>query len=128
MKAFLSSVFTVLAGILIVCSPVWAHHGASMFDMNHLISVKGTVTAFDWENPHVMIYADAASAQGNTQKWSIELRGGPHVLAKAGWSKDTIRVGDQITFVGHPNKKGLFNMRLQKVVFSNGMQLFPKNP
>jgi hypothetical protein len=125
MKVYLSSVFAVVAGLLLVCSPVFAHHGGSMYDMAHLTSVKGTVTAFDWANPHVMIYADVMDSKGDVQKWSIETRGGPNVLAKAGWTKDTIKVGEQITLVGHPNKNGSANMRLQKVVFTNGMELFP---
>jgi hypothetical protein len=47
------------------------------------------------------------------------------VLAKAGWTKSTIKAGKQITFVGHPNKNGSSNMRLQKIVFANGMKLYP---
>jgi len=125
MKAYLSSIFALATGLLIVCSPVFAHHGGSMYDNAHLTNVKGTVTTFDWANPHVMIYAEVIDGKGGMQKWSIETRGGPNVLAKAGWTKDTIKVGEQITFVGHPNKDGSPNMRLQKVVFANGMELYP---
>jgi hypothetical protein len=125
MKGYLSSIFAVAIGFLIVCNPVFAHHGGSMYDSARLTNVKGTVTAFDWANPHVMIYADVIDAHGDQQKWSVETRGGPNVLAKAGWTKDTIKVGEQVTLVGHPNKNGSFNMRLQKVVFANGMELYP---
>jgi hypothetical protein len=125
MKVYLSLVFAVLAGFLIICSPAFAHHGGSMYDRTHVINVKGTVTTYEWANPHVMIYADAVGGNGDVQKWSIETRGGPNVLAKAGWSKDTIKVGEQITLVGYRNKNGTFNMRLQKVIFANGMELLP---
>jgi hypothetical protein len=126
MKTYrLSFFYALMAGIFMVCSPVFAHHGGSMYDRNRLVSVKGTVTAYDWANPHVMIFAQAADAKGSIQKWSIETRGGPNVLSKAGWSKDTIKVGEQITLIGYPNKNGSTNMRLQKVVFTNGMELYP---
>ena len=125
MKVYRSIIFGLVAGFLIVGTPVFAHHGGSMYDMAHVTSVKGTVTSFDWANPHVMIYADAVDAKGIVQKWSVETRGGPNVLTKAGWTKSTIKVGEQITLVGHPNKNGSPNMRLQKVVFDNGMELYP---
>jgi hypothetical protein len=125
MKANLSLVFALIAGLLALCNPVFAHHGGSMYDRARVTSVKGTVTSFDWANPHVMIYADVIGGKGDVQKWSIETRGGPNVLSKAGWTKDTIKVGEQVTLVGHPNKNGSTNMRLQKVVFDNGMELYP---
>jgi uncharacterized protein DUF6152 len=125
MKAYRSSVFAVVAGIFIVCGPVFAHHGGSMYDRAHVVSVKGVVTTYDWANPHVMIYAEVMEEKGIIQKWSVETRGGPNVLSKAGWTKGTIKVGEQITLVGYPNKNGSTNMRLQKVVFANGMELYP---
>jgi len=125
MKGYQISLFVLLAGLFLVCSPTYAHHGGSMYDRAHSIKVKGTVTAYEWANPHVMIYADAIDNNDAVQKWSVETRGGPNVLMKAGWSKDTIRVGEEITLVGYPNKNGTPNMRLQKVIFSNGMELFP---
>ena len=120
-----SIVFAAVLGCLTLCGPVFAHHGGGMYDRSRTISVKGTVAVFDWANPHVMIYADVTDGNGGTQKWSIETRGGPNVLAKAGWSKETIKVGEQVTLVGYPNKNGSPNLRLQKVIFTNGMELYP---
>jgi len=124
-KTYRWTVFAVITGIFMVCSPVFAHHGGSMYDRTRVVSVKGAVAAYDWANPHVMIYAQVVDAKGLIQKWSVETRGGPNVLSKAGWTKDTIKVGEQITLVGYPNKDGSTNMRLRKVVFSNGMELYP---
>jgi Family of unknown function (DUF6152) len=127
MKAYLFHIFAACAGFLLVCNPAYAHHGGSMYDMNRLTRVKGTVTEYDWENPHVIIHADVKDEKGDMQKWSVETRGGPNVLAKAGWTQSTIKVGERITLVGHPNKNGSPNMRLQKVIFANGMELYPKS-
>jgi Family of unknown function (DUF6152) len=125
MKVNRSFVFAAVAGFLIICSPAFAHHGGGMYDRTRTVSVKGTVTVFDWANPHVMIFVDGTDGKAGTQKWSVETRGGPKVLAKAGWGKDTIKVGEEITLVGYPNKNGSPNMRLQKVRFTNGMELYP---
>jgi len=120
-----------LAGLLTVCafaliaSPLRAHHGTAGYDMANMTIRKATVTGFEWANPHVMIFVDGTDGKGGAQKWSVETRGGPRVLAKSGWSKDTIKVGEEITVVGYPNKNGSPNMRLQKVRFTNGMELYP---
>lgn len=128
MKVYLAMALAILPGFLMMPSSALAHHGASMFDMERLVSVKGTVANFEWANPHVMIYADVKDSKGNTQKWAIELRGSPSVETRAGWNKETIKPGDQLTFFGHPAKNGSDNMRLQKVVLSNGMALYPDPP
>jgi hypothetical protein len=106
----------------------YGHHGASMFDMNTLVTKAGTVTDFQFINPHGMIYFDAQDENGNVAKWSAETRGGPNVLTKAGWTQDTRKKGDQITFVGHPAKDGSNSMRLAKVVFPDGRELSPDLP
>jgi hypothetical protein len=94
-----------------------------MFDMTKLVTTAGTVTDFEFINPHGMIYFDARDEEGNITKWSAETRGGPNVLARLGWTKDTLKPGDQITFVGHPAKNGSRNMRLAKVIFPDGKEL-----
>jgi hypothetical protein len=125
MKVYLSAVFLLIAGYLMSSNPAFAHHGGSMFDRAHPISLKGVVSNYEWANPHVMIYVDGKDDKGIERKWTIETRGGPNVLAKAGWTKDTIKAGDQLTFVGYPAKNGSESMRLQKIVMSNGMELYP---
>jgi hypothetical protein len=116
---------TLAIFLLVVLIPASAHHGASMFDMKQLITVKGTVASFEWANPHAMIYADVKDDRGNMQKWLIELRGGPNALTRAGWNKDTLKPGDQVTLIGHPAKNGTNSMRLAKVVLANGQELDP---
>jgi Family of unknown function (DUF6152) len=96
-----------------------------MFDMTKLVTQAGKVTDFEFINPHGMIYFDARDEKGNAVKWSAETRGGPNVLVRAGWTKDTLKVGDQITFVGHPAKNGSNTMRLDKVIFPDGRELRP---
>jgi hypothetical protein len=100
-----------------------AHHGfQDWFDMSRSVTIKGTVTNFDWTNPHSYIYLDVKDSKGNIEKWSIEL-GAVGMLARAGWRKDTLKPGDEITAIGNPGKDGKPLMHLSKIVFANGQEL-----
>jgi hypothetical protein len=100
-----------------------AHHGfVSWFDTTRSISVKGTVTGFDWTNPHAYIYMDVKNERGAVEKWSIEL-GALAMLSRAGWKRDTLKYGDEITAIGNPAKDGKPTMHLSKIVFANGQEL-----
>jgi hypothetical protein len=103
--------------------PTFAHHGfVSWFDMSRSTTVKGTVTNFDWTNPHAYIYLDVKDEKGNNEKWTAEL-GAPGMLARAGWRRDTLKSGDEITAIGNPAKDGKPLMHLSKIVFANGQEL-----
>jgi hypothetical protein len=125
LRIWISAFLGAVVGLLVVSGPVYAHHGAAMYDMEHSITVKGTVTSFEWSNPHAMIYAEGKDEKGNLQKWTIEIRGGPNVLTRAGWNRDTLKPGEQVTFIGHPAKNGTNNMRLAKILLASGQELDP---
>ena len=101
----------------------YAHHGfVSWFDMSKSVTVKGTVTSFDWTNPHSYIYLEAKDEKGAAEKWTIEL-GALSMLARAGWRKDTLKPGDEITVIGNRAKDGKPIMHLEKVVLASGQEL-----
>ena len=114
----------VIAALLLSLSgPALAHHGfVSWFDMGRSVTVKGTVTSFDWTNPHAYIYLEVKNEKGPTEKWTAEL-GAIAMLTRAGWKKDTLRPGDAITAIGNPAKDGKPIMHLDKIVLSNGQEL-----
>ncbi|MBZ5645181.1 MAG: hypothetical protein LAO19_20670 [Acidobacteriia bacterium] len=103
-----------------------AHHGLSAYDMSKTISVKGTVTEFDFMNPHSAIHLETKDDKGNAEQWLVEADS-PNNLARAGWKKDSIKTGDQVTIVGNRAKDGSKVMRLQKVVFADGKELKPRS-
>ena len=71
-------------GLLIVCNPIFAHHGtAASFDNAHRMTVKGTVTEFVWSNPHCQLYLDVKNDMGEVVNWGIELLS-PGNLVKIG--------------------------------------------
>jgi hypothetical protein len=90
--------------------------------MANTTTVKGTVTQFDWSNPHVWISFEARDDKGNIEKWAA---GGPSPsrMAGTGWDKSTLKPGDQITAVGHRISDGSNSLRLEKVVLPDGREL-----
>jgi hypothetical protein len=110
------------AGILIVCLPVFAHHGGSDYDVQHPRTLKGTVTEFFWSNPHCQVFLDSKDDSGKVVNWTVETLA-PAVLKRAGWSHDTLHPGDQITITFVPSKKGTPVGMLRKVVLPDGAEL-----
>jgi Family of unknown function (DUF6152) len=111
--------------LLVACGQVSAHHGSSNYDMSKSVSVKGTVTQFDFINPHSAIHLEAKDDKGNVEPWLIEADS-PNNLARAGWTRDAIKPGDLVTIVGNRLKDGAKVMRLQKVIFADGKELKPR--
>ncbi len=118
-------IFSATAALLLLSlgGAAYAHHGfVSWFDMSRSTTVKGTVTSFDWTNPHAYIYLDVKDEKGATEKWSIEL-GAIAMLSRAGWRRDTLKPGDEITAIGNRAKDGKPIMHLAKILFANGQEL-----
>jgi DNA/RNA endonuclease YhcR with UshA esterase domain len=102
-----------------------AHHGLASYDTTKTVTVTGTVTKFDFINPHSAIHIDVKDDTGNIENWLIEADS-PNNLARAHWNKDSLKPGDQVSIVGNRMKNGSKVMRLQKAVFSNGRELKPR--
>ena len=126
MKNWLLKLFAGLAVLGMVSAPVFAHHGTSAYDTTKLTTVKGTVTDFQFNNPHVMISVEAKDDKGNVEVWTSEANS-PNVLTRHGWNRDMIKKGDQITIIGNRPKNGAKTLRLQKVVLSDGQELDPNS-
>ncbi len=102
----LSLLACVLAIVMLPsAAPSYAHHGTAGYDMEKVITVKGKVTEFDWVNPHCVIYVDAKDDNGEVQHWALEL-GAPQHMIRSGWSKNSVKVGDDISAETHPAKNG----------------------
>jgi hypothetical protein len=114
--------FAVATGLIVIPVPIFAHHGNAEYDEKRPRTVKGTVTEFMWASPHSKIFLDAKDANGSVVHWSIETLS-PGKLARAGWTKDAVKPGDQVTVTFSPAKNGSATGFLQKVVFLDGKQL-----
>ena len=111
-----------LIGSLALATAALAHHGTANYDTTKTITVKGTVTDFQFVNPHVQIYWDAKDNSGAAQKWQGELTS-PNRLTRVGWSKSSIKSGDTITISGYPTKSGSNEIWIQKIMLANGDEL-----
>jgi hypothetical protein len=119
----------ILAGLalcLFAPGPLFAHHGDAAYDTAKLVTIKGTVTDFQFINPHVEISIEVRKADGTVEGWQGELNS-PNILARSsGWKRNTLKPGDEIVLEGHRAKNGLKVLRVEKVSLSDGTELFPK--
>ena len=107
---------------LLLASHAFSHHSDSIYDMGTLVTVTGTVEQFEFLNPHEIINLDVAGANGAIEKW-IVFGSAPAVLAKVGWTKNTIKPGERITITGFQYKDGRKGMLQLKVMRSDGTAL-----
>jgi len=113
--------FAFAIGLALQSNPVFAHHSTAEYDMTALTSVKGTVTQFEWSNPHAYIYIEVKDDKGKAAKWTAELAS-LGMLARVNWKRDTVKPGDEITIIGNRTRSGTNQMRLNKIQFANGQE------
>jgi hypothetical protein len=100
----MNRVFLALIVAALWTGSVFAHHPFSAeFDMNQTVTVSGTVTKVEWQNPHVYAYIDAKDDQGRNVNWKVELAS-PSELMKAGWTQTSLRNGSMVSFKGWKSK------------------------
>jgi hypothetical protein len=111
----------IVVGLFLVSASLSAHHSWPV-SYSKMVTVKGTVTALTWENPHPMISLDVRGSDGKTEKWSV---GGPAItrMEASGWTRTTLKVGDVITGIGYQFADGAKIIRLEKVVLADGKEL-----
>jgi hypothetical protein len=86
-------------------SSAMAHHSFAMFDQTKPLTLSGTVTAFEWTNPHAYIEVDVPEEKGGTKHWSVEL-GSPSILMQSGWKFSDLKKGDKVTVRISPLRSG----------------------
>ena len=123
MKTFLS---VLLAGV-VVSTPLLAHHGNAAFDAGKKVELTGTVTEWDWANPHCWLKFDATDDKGNVAHWIVETSN-PADMTNLGWSRQVLRPGDHVTVSLQPVKNGAPIGRVLQVVLANGQTLGTRIP
>jgi len=123
-----SAVLAAGAGMLLSVLPLVAHHSfAAEFDASKPITVKGTVTAMDWVNPHSHLRFDVKAEDGTIQHWSAECLP-PNGLYRQGWRKTSVKPGEEVEVRGFKAKDGTNYMWAQSVTTGDGRRLFAGSP
>lgn len=120
----------VVAGIALMLAavPVAAHHSfAAQYDGNKPITLRGTVAAMLWSNPHGHLYIDVKGPDGKVVRWEVEF-GAPTALFRRGWRKNDLPVGAEVVVQGFLAKDGSPTANANTVTLSDGRELFAGAP
>ena len=113
-----------LCCILVASARLFAHHSfAAEFDAKKPLELKGTLTNLEWVNPHAWIHMDVKDEKGNVVNWAFEL-GSPNILMRNGWTKDSLKAGDEIIVNGSAAKDGSHLANAKTVKLANGQRVF----
>jgi hypothetical protein len=111
-----------LLALSLSSGPLLAHHGNAAFDRSKTVTVTGTVTKWQFINPHSGIWINVTDKNGKTDEWSGELQGTLDLYRHFGWNKNTFKPGDTITLIGNPARDGSHALWMSKVVFPDGKE------
>jgi hypothetical protein len=100
-----------------------AHHSfAAEYDRNKPVTLMGSVTKVEWMNPHVYFYIDVKEPAGTAATWAIE-GGAPNTLYRAGWRKDSLKIGDVVTVHGYLARDGTKLANMSTVILADGREV-----
>jgi hypothetical protein len=122
MKSKLLLFVLLAATVLTLSAPLFAHHGNAALDVGKKVTVKGTVTEWLWANPHCWLKVDVKDDSGKVVNWVGETNNAADMIEK-GWSKQTFKVGDQVSVTMEPVKNGKPAGKVLEVVLPNGQTL-----
>jgi hypothetical protein len=113
------SLWLLVCFVVLLTVPALAHHSfAAEYDSSKPVKLKGVVTKVDWTNPHVYFFMDVEGDQGKIINWGFEM-GPPNGLARSGWTRNTMKVGDEVTVEGTLAKDGTHQANARSVTMTN---------
>src|SRR5688500_14794035 len=109
----------VAAALLIAAGKTTAHHSfAAEFDATKPITLRGFVTKVEWTNPHVWFYINVKDESGRVTNWGAEM-GPPHGLQGRGWTRTTMKIGDEVIVNATRARNGSFRVNARNVVMAS---------
>src|SRR5215510_4064758 len=108
----------LVSALLLSAATAVAHHAfATEFDASKQVTIKGIVTKIDWVNPHVWFYLNVKKENGTIENWGFEM-GGPNSLRNSGWTKETMKIGDELQVEGFLARNGSRNVNAKNVTMA----------
>jgi hypothetical protein len=127
MKSKFLRMMVVAVGLLALSASLLAHHGTNLYDMTKPLEMKGTITQFEWSNPHNLIYFDVTDDKGNVAHWVTSTEP-PAVMSERGWTRRSLAPGDKVTAFVFAAKNGVTVGNLQKIIKADGTELTTQGP
>src|SRR5512139_1860129 len=108
-------------------APAWVHHSGAMFDSAREQTLTGTITEFNWVNPHSSFKVNVKGADGSDVVWAIEMNA-PQNLVRQGWKRTTLKNGDKVTVLVHPLRDGKPGGSFVAITLADGTKLGGSGP
>src|SRR5215469_390971 len=117
---FVKRVFVISAAITVLClsGTAFAHHSFAVYDHSHTVNVKGTVTKWQWSNPHAYLDIEVNEA-GTVKHYTLEGTS-INMLQRTGWRSNMIKAGDEVKVVFAPLLSGQPAGLLLEITLANG--------
>jgi len=114
--------------LMMAAAPIFGHHSVSAeFDVNRRNTYAGVVTRVEWSNPHIYFYIDVKDRGQKVTNWAFE-GAGPNTLARLGWMRDSLKVGDRVTVVAFPARDGAAVASAREVMLASGRKILAGMP
>ena len=110
---------SVLLVVLATAVTAFAHHSFAVYDHTKTLSLKGTVTKWQWSNPHAYLDIDVTDANGAIKHYVLEGTS-INMMQRMGWRSNMIKAGDQVTTVAAPLLNGEPGGLLLEIILANG--------
>ena len=116
----------ILALAAFALAPAWGHHSiAGEFDQTVTFELRGTLTSFDWANPHLWYYLDVTNEAGEIEKWQCTTGINPNRLLRAGWKKEDLEIGRTVVLSNaHPAHDGGTTCYTPGIAYEDGTRIF----
>lgn len=111
-----------LWAVAMCATAVHAHHSFAMFNTEKLITISGTVTEWEWVNPHSWLYLEVVKADGTKERWAFECSS-PNMMIRWGWNIKDIRIGDKVTVDSFVARNGKHVAALKTLFLPGGKSL-----
>jgi hypothetical protein len=119
--------FALAIALMSASTPAWVHHSGAMFDAAREQTLAGTITEFNWVNPHSSFKVNVKGADGSDVIWAIEMNA-PQNLVRQGWKRSTLKNGDKVSVVVHPLRDGKPGGSFVAITLANGTKLGGSGP